>query len=86
MAIYNYQNPDLNDEVSTKGCKYIESVIKARSKDPSVWARYDNWREAVASALETSLGVTAEEEDNADFDAYKAFADTAVAEYFEGVL
>ena len=26
-AIYLYQNPDINDDVSTLGCKYVESTI-----------------------------------------------------------
>ena len=85
-AIYLRSNNDTSDEVSTTGCRYIESTIKQRSKDPTVWAKYDAWRAEIADSLEASLGVTSQEEELADFDAYKAFADTAVAEYFEGVM
>ena len=35
-----FNNHDINDDVSTDGCKYINSVRDLRENDPSIWAKY----------------------------------------------
>ena len=36
-----FNNYDIHDDVSTDGCQYINAVGDARSKDETIWKKYD---------------------------------------------
>ena len=86
VPILLFLNSDLNDDASTDGCAYINTVGDARAADPTIWTAYDEWRELINEPLRQEVGVTAAEEEAADFVTFERFTDTAVAEDFEGIF
>ena len=52
-----FNNHDINDDVSTDGCKYINSVRDLRENDPSIWAKYKWMQQDTEGPIEVALNV-----------------------------
>lgn len=86
MPITEYNDNNINDDVSTSGCPYINNVGDAREQDTEIWAKYDWMKRETQGPLEEAFEVDQEYVDSLDFHHYQYMTDTAVALDFEGQL
>ena len=85
MPILLYMNDDINDDASDDGCPYIYQVSGARASTPSLWTKYDSWKEQIKEPIHESIGATEQEEDSADFHGFQMMTDTAISQDYEGL-
>ena len=85
VPILTYMNRDLNDDVSDDGCPYIYQSAGARADTPSLWTQFDDWKAEIKEPIHQSIGVSYEDEDNADFHGFQMMTDTAISQDFEGL-
>lgn len=57
VDIKEFNNHDINDDVSTDGCNYINSVGVLRENDPAIWAKYEWVNENTEGPIEKALDV-----------------------------
>ena len=59
VPITEYNNHDINDDVSTDGCEYINYIGGAREHRDSIWhPRFDWMQEQTQEAIEKALDMT----------------------------
>lgn len=85
IPITQYNNFDINDDVSTDGCTYINAVGKAIEANATYWEQFDWMQKQTEKPLEKTLNKTQEEIDNVGtWHDYQMLTDTVVAMDFEG--
>lgn len=85
MPIKEYNNHDINDDASTDGCPFINSVGRTREVDDSIWDQYAWMQEQTEGPIEEALDVDQSYiDDLKTWHEYQVMTDTAVALNFEG--
>ena len=86
VPISVYNNNNIQDDVSTDGCPYINMVEKSRIDDDATYADYTQMVEDTREPLQSMYDLTDEYIDQLNYHFYERLTDTAVALEFEGQI
>ena len=84
VPISEFNNHDINDDVSTDGCPFIGTVESSRADDDAVWADYQWMIDSTRDSMKAMYNITDDYIDSLNYHHYERLSDTAVALDYEG--
>ena len=58
VPLTEFNNYDIQDDVSTDGCQFINAVGSKRAGNETIWEKYDWMKEQTEEPIEESLNIT----------------------------